>query len=61
MVKERKATIKSLYCDKCGTVMSEKNRNIYPIERYIYTCPKCSCKIISCMKYPIVIYDKFED
>ena len=36
MVKERKATIKSLYCDKCGTEIPEKNRKIYPIERYIY-------------------------
>lgn len=60
MVKERKATIKSLYCDKCGTEMTEKNRNIYPTERYIYKCPKCSCQIISCRKYPIVIYDNIK-
>ena len=60
MVKERKATIKSLYCDKCGTEIPERNRNIYPIERYIYTCPKCSCQIISCIRYPIVIYDNIK-
>ena len=36
MVKEQKATIKCLYCDKCGTEIPEKNRKIYPIELYIY-------------------------
>ena len=60
MVKERKATIKSLYCDRWCTEMTEKNRSIYPTERYIYKCPKCSGQIISCMKYPIVIYDNIK-
>lgn len=60
MVKERKATVKSLYCDKCGTEITEKSMKIYPIEHYIYTCPKCSCQIISYWKYPIIIYDNIK-
>ena len=36
MVKERKATIKSLYCDKCGTEMTEKKIGVFILQNDIY-------------------------